>query len=290
MDLGRVGIWSIGLRAEEPVATGAAAEAAAELEELGFGAIWLGASPGVDHAAPLLNATTRIVVATGILSIWEHDPAGVAAQHDTVTAEHPGRFLLGLGVSHAVLVRERYHRPLTAMRAFLDGLDAAPTPVPREQRALAALGPRMLETSRDRAAGAHPYLVTPEHTRRAREILGPDRLLAPEVKVIIDDDPERARSVARRHVGRYLELPNYSGSLRRLGYTEADLGDGGSDELVRALVAWGDADTIRDRVAAHHDAGADHVCVQIITDDRAELPRRQWRELAAILGLKGADS
>jgi probable F420-dependent oxidoreductase len=290
MDLGRVGIWSIGLRAEEPVGTGAAAEAAAELEELGYGALWLGANPGVDHAAPLLNATTRIVVATGILSIWEHDPAGVAAQHDTVTAEHPGRFLLGLGVSHSVLVRERYNRPLAAMRAFLDGLDAAPTPVPREQRALAALGPRMLETSRDRSAGAHPYLVTPEHTRRAREILGSDRLLAPEVKVIIDDDPERARAVARRHVARYLELPNYSNSLRRLGYTDADLRDGGSDELVRALVAWGDAGTIRDRVAAHHAAGADHVCAQIITDDRGELPRRQWRELAGILGLKGADS
>ena len=283
MDLGRIGIWSIGLRAEEPVASGEAAEAAAELEELGYGAIWLGASPRVDHAAPLLNGTSRIVVATGILSIWEHDPADVAAQHDAVTAAHPGRFLLGLGVSHAILVQDRYERPLSVMLAFLDGLDAAPTPVPREQRVLAALGPRMLAASRDRAAGAHPYMVTPEHTKQAREILGPDRLLAPEAKVIIDDDHERALAVARRHVARYLELPNYVNSLRRLGYGDADFAGGGSDDLVRALVAWGDPDTIRARVTAHHDAGADHVCVQIITDDRAELPRQQWRDLAVIL-------
>jgi probable F420-dependent oxidoreductase len=289
MNLGRVGIWDAGLRMEENVAGGAAAETAAELEELGYGAIWLGFSPGVQHAVPLLKATSRIVVATGILSIWDYEPAEVAARHAAVTAEHPGRFLLGLGVSHQALVQERYKRPLAAMRAFLDGLDAAETPVPATERVLAALGPRMLELARDRAAGAHPYLVTPEHTRRARQALGPDRLLAPEVKVVIDADPDRADpdralGVARRHVARYLELPNYANNLRRLGYTDADLAEGGSDELIASVVAWG-ADTIRERVAAHEEAGADHICVQVITDDRTDMPRQEWRELAAILGL-----
>jgi probable F420-dependent oxidoreductase len=176
------------------------------------------------------------------------------------------------------------------MRTFLDGLDAAPTPVPAAQRVLAALGPRMLELSRDRAAGAHPYMVTPEHTRRAREILGQDRLLAPEVKVILEPDPDRAYDIARGHVGFYLAAPNYANSLRRLGYTEDDMRDGGSPELVREFVAWGDMETIQNRVAAHFDAGADHVCVQVITEDRSDLPRQAWRDLAAALGLKGARS
>lgn len=285
MDLGRVGIWDIGLRMEENVAGGAAAAAAAELEELGYGTIWLGLSPGVEHAVPLLKATSRIVVATGILSIWDYEPAEVAARHAAVTAEHPERFLLGLGVSHEVLVKERYKRPLAAMQAFLDGLDVAAPPVPATQRVLAALGPRMLETARDRAAGAHPYLVTPEHTRRARQLLGPDRLLAPEVKVVLDSDPGRALAIARGHVSRYLELPNYANNMRRLGYTDADLAQGGSDELITSVVAWQGAEAIKERVAAHEEAGADHVCVQVVTDDRAEMPRREWRELAAILEL-----
>jgi probable F420-dependent oxidoreductase len=286
MDLGRVGIWDAGMRMDDNVASGAAQEAAAELEELGFGAIWLGFSPGVAHAAPLLKATSRIVVATGILSIWDYEPAEVAAQHAAVTAEHPERFLLGLGVSHEAIVKERYQRPLAAMRVFLDGLDGAPAPVPATQRVLAALGPRMLATARDRAGGAHPYMVTPEHTRRAREILGPDRLLAPEVKVVLEPDPARAREIARGHVAFYLPLPNYANNLRRLGYTDADLADGGSGRLVADIVAQ-DADTIRQRVAAHHEAGADHVCVQVVSAERGVMPREQWRELAAILGLSG---
>jgi probable F420-dependent oxidoreductase len=290
MDLGRIGIWNIGLRMEDNIAGGAAADAAAELEGLGFGAVWLGFSPGVEHAVPLLKATSRLVVATGILSIWDYEPGEVAAQHAAVTAEHPERFLLGLGVSHEAVVKERYRRPLAAMQIFLDGLDAASPPVPPAQRVLAALGPRMLETARDRAGGAHPYMVTPEHTRRARQLLGPDRLLAPEVKVVLDPDPERALDIARRHVGFYVALPNYTNNLRRLGFTDADFADGGSDELVSAMVAWEGADTIRERVAAHEEAGADHVCVQIVTDERAELPRREWRELAGILGLPGASA
>ena len=289
MNLGRVGIFSIGLRMEEHFVSGEAVAAAIELEELGFGALWLGFSPGVRHAAPLLTATSRIMVATAVLSIWDYEPAEVATERMAVAAEHPGRFLLGLGASHYYMAPDRYKRPLTAMRAFLDGLDAAPTPVPATERVLAALGPRMLETARDKAAGAIPYMVTPEHTRRARQILGPDRLLAPEVKVVIDNDPTRARDIARRHVAHYLELPNYANNLRRLGYTDDDLSGGGSDELIESLIAWGDADSIRDRVTAHLDAGADHVCIQAVTDDWTELPRDQWRELAAMLDLKGTE-
>lgn len=285
MDLGRVGIWNAAMRMEENVESGAAAETAAELEELGYGAIWLGMSPGVEHAAPLLAATSRIVVATGILSIWDYAPEEVAARHAAVTAEHPERFLLGLGVSHEALVKERYQRPLAAMQAFLDGLDRAAPSVPTTQRVLAALGPRMLATARERAAGAHPYMVTPEHTRRARQLLGPDRLLAPEVKVVIDPDPNRALGIARRHVAMYLALPNYANNLRRLGYTDADMAEGGSAELISSVVAWQGTDAIKERVAAHEEAGADHVCVQVLTDDRGVLPRSQWRELAAILGL-----
>jgi probable F420-dependent oxidoreductase len=286
MDLGRVGIYTCELHADEHLASGAAAAAAAELEELGYGAIWLGVRPGVEHAAPLLAATSRIVVATSIVSIWDYEPAEVAATYTSLMGEHPGRFLLGLGVSHAILYPDRYRRPVTAMQEFLDGLDAAPTLVPTPQRVLAALGPRMLETSRDRAAGAHPYLVTPEHTRRAREILGPDRMLAPEVKVVIEDDPARARALARQHLELYLSLPNNTNNLRWLGFTEEDLSNGGSDHLVESVFAFGDAGAICERVAAHHAAGADHVGVQIITAEGSDLPRREWRDLAAMLSLQ----
>jgi probable F420-dependent oxidoreductase len=189
MDLGQIGIWNSGLRDEDPRAAGEIREAAAELEELGYDAIWLGASPGVRHAAPLLEATELIVVATGILNIWEYEPADVAERQAVLADEHPGRFLLGLGASHAALVKG-YRKPYSMMVEFLDRLDAAGSA--KEDRVLAALGPRMLALSRDRAAGAHPYLITPEHTAKAREILGPDSLLAPEVKVVLDTDPDRA--------------------------------------------------------------------------------------------------
>jgi probable F420-dependent oxidoreductase len=280
VDVGRVGIWSIGLRNDDPSAAGEIREAVSELEELGYGAVWLGGSPGVHHAVPLLEATSRIVVATGILNIWEYDPADVAERQNAVSAAHPNRFLLGLGASHPGLAKG-YHKPYSAMVEYLDRLDAAV--VPPAERVLAALGPRMLQLARDRAAGAHPYLVTPEHTATAREILGPDPLLAPEVKVVLETDPDRARAVARRHLGFYMELPNYTRNLLRLGFTEEDFADGGSDRLVDATVAWGDPEAIRRRVAAHHDAGADHAALQVLTDDRSVLPRAQWRELAAAL-------
>jgi probable F420-dependent oxidoreductase len=283
MDLGPIGIWNSGLRDEDPHATGEIREAAAELEELGYGAIWLGGSPGVRRALPILAATERIVVATGILNIWEHDPADVAEQQAAVAAEHPGRFLLGLGASHSALVKD-YSKPYSTMVEFIDRLDAAGSA--KSDRVLAALGPRMLALSRDRAAGAHPYLITPEHTATAREILGPDPLLAPEVKVVLETDRELARAAARDHLALYLTMPNYTGNLRRLGFTDDDFRDGGSDRLIDATFAWGDLKVIRERVAAHREAGADQVVLQVVTAERVSLPRPQWRELADGLELR----
>jgi probable F420-dependent oxidoreductase len=283
MDLGRVGVWSIGLRSENPDVAGEIRDAAAELEGLGYGTIWLGGSPGVGHAVPLLAATSRIVVATGILSIWDYEAAEVAARQAELAAEYPGRFLLGLGASHAALAKA-YRKPYSAMVDYLDRLDAAGSGQP--DRVLAALGPRMLALSRDRAAGAHPYLVNPEHTALARETLGAGPLLAPEVKVVLDTDLTRARATARAHLAGYLRMPNYLNNLLRLGFSEEDFGDGGSARLVDAVFALGDVGAARRRVAAHQDAGADHVVVQVITGGRHDLPRSQWRELAGGLDLK----
>jgi probable F420-dependent oxidoreductase len=177
----------------------------------------------------------------------------------------------------------RYHQPLAAMAGYLDALDTAEPPVPVEARVLAALGPKMLGLARDRAAGAHPYLTTPEHTQRAREILGGDRLLAPEQRVVLETDPATAREVGHQHLAIYLQLPNYTNNLRRLGFTDNDLAGAGSDRLVDTLVAWGDEDTIARRVREHHDAGADHVCIQVLTGDRNAFPREGWRRLAPAL-------
>jgi probable F420-dependent oxidoreductase len=279
--VGPYGVWSMGLRSEDPSRRGELAEAAAELEELGFGAVWLGGSSGVRHAVPLIEATSHLVVATGIQSIWDYEAAGTAVRFDDLEKARPGRFLLGLGVSHPKLT-DRYRRPYSAMVAYLDALDAAGVPAGR--RVLAALGPKMLELSRDRAAGSHPYLVTPEHTAMAREILGRAPLLAPETKVVLDTDPDTARATARRGLAFYLGLPNYTNALRRFGFTEDDFADGGSDRLVDALFAWGDDDRIRERMAAFRAAGADHVAVQVIHDgSRESLPRTAWRRLAELL-------
>ncbi len=280
--VGRYGLWSIGLRSEDPARRGEIAEAAAEIEELGYGAVWLGGSPGAEHAEPLLGATTRLTVATGIQSIWDYEAQDAARRFAGVEAAHPGRFVLGLGVSHAK-VTDQYRRPYSAMVGYLDALDAAGVPAGR--RVLAALGPKMLELSRDRAAGSHPYLVTPEHTAQARDILGDGPLLAPELKVVLEADPERARAKARAYLSFYLELPNYTDNWLRLGFTEDDLADGGSDRLVDAVVAWGDDDRIRTAVDAFHAAGADHVALQVLSDDPQEdLPREEWRRLARLLG------
>jgi probable F420-dependent oxidoreductase len=226
-------------------------------------------------------------VATGILNIWMHEPQEVAVEHARLEREHGGRFLLGLGIGHAPAVNAKqpglYRRPYSKMRSYLDELDAAQPPVPADERILAALKPRMLELSRERSIGAHPYFVPVEHTATAREHLGPDAVLAPEQAVVLETDPELARERARSHMGRYLELPNYTGNLLELGFDESDIAGGGSDRLVDAIVAWGDETAIADRVRAHHEAGADHVCLQVVGVPQGELPLGEWRALATAL-------
>ncbi|MET9156464.1 LLM class F420-dependent oxidoreductase [Streptomyces parvulus] len=278
--VGRYGVWSVQLRADDPSGAGERAEAAAELEQLGYGALWLGGNTSAAHAAPLIAATSRLVVGTSIQSIWEHEVAETAASFAELEVAHPGRFVLGLGVSHGPRVKE-YSRPYSTMVDYLDGLDRAG--MRSGHRVLAALGPKMLDLSRDRAAGAIPYLVTPEHTAQARERLGAAPLLAPEFKVVLDSDPARARATARAYLGRYLALPNYTKNFLNLGFTDADVADGGSDRLIDAVFAWGDDDTVRTRIDAFLGAGADHVALQVVEDDMSRAPREGWRRLASLL-------
>jgi probable F420-dependent oxidoreductase len=288
VQLGRVGIWSSRFWAHRE----AAQDAARELERLGYGAVWF--NNGADAfglARDLLGATSRIVVASGILNIWTHRAQDVAAGHAALAQTFPHRFLLGLGVSHAPQVDRdqagRYSHPYERMVAYLDALDTAQPPVPADERVLAALGPRMLALARERSAGAHPYLVTVEHTRSARQVLGDGPLLAPEQAVVLESRPSRARGIARAYLALYLQLPNYTNNLLRHGFTPEDLAGGGSDHLVDALVAWGSVDAIRERVADHLRAGADHVCLQALTEDPATLPLDEWRALAALADIFG---
>jgi probable F420-dependent oxidoreductase len=280
--LNGTGVWSPELRYGDAARV---TELAAELESLGFSALWVpdvggDLFPALDR---LLAATSTVTIATGILNVWMHDATDTASWwtglHDDATRR---RVLLGLGASHAALIGETWRRPLSVVRDYLDALDGADA-VPPASRCLAALGPKMLELARDRTAGAHPYLATPDHTARAREILGPDALLAPEQGVILDADVARAREVARRNVQGYAQLSNYANNWRRSGFTDDDI-EQVSDRLVDALIVCGDIDTIAARVAAHRDAGADHVCIQVISEDpRAPVPAATWRELAAAL-------
>jgi probable F420-dependent oxidoreductase len=289
VELGRVGIWSAELRYGD---AGAAHDAAAELESLGYGALWVPGGVGgevFDDCENLLGATERVPVATGILNLWMHSIQETCDGHARVTAAYPDRFLLGIGVSHDALVDAtepgRYAKPLAVTREFLDEIDAATPAVPVRERVLAALGPKMLELSRDRSAGAHPYLVPPEHTAFARDILGKDSLLAPEQHVVLETDPEKARATARASLAIYMTLPNYVNNWRRFGFTDADVEGAGSDRLIDAIVAWGDEAAIAERVQEHFDAGADHVCVQVASEFRTEMPLDMWRRLgAALLG------
>jgi probable F420-dependent oxidoreductase len=281
---GRLGIWSPALRATTPEQRLELTDAVTELEDLGYGTVWSGGNPSLDDVAPLLEATSRIKVATGILSIWEHSAEAVAAQAARFETEYPGRFVLGLGVSHDALA-PAYARPYSAMADYLNALDASPAPVPADRRVLAALGPKMLKLASDRAAGAHPYLVTPEHTAQAREALGPDAFLAPELTVVLDPDLDRARTVARTMLAFYLTLPNYTNNLLRLGFTEADFEGDGSDRLLDALFALGDADRVRAKAEEFYAAGADHLALQALppADRHSALPRAEWRALAKAL-------
>jgi probable F420-dependent oxidoreductase len=278
------GIWAFQLR------YGVAdqiADAAAELDELGYSALWIPDVGGevFDSVERLMASTRRAYVATGILNLWMHSPEESAAHHARLTAAHGDRFLMGIGVSHQLLIDSeeagRYRRPLSAMRTFLDGLDAADQPVDRSHRVLAALGPKMLELARTRAAGAHPYNVTVEHTAQARAALGPDAVVAPEMAVALTTDADRARTLGRRHLEHYLLLENYTNNLRRLGFGDDDFAAGGSDRLIDALVAWGDEDTIAKRVQEHRDAGADHVAIQALVEEG--FPSQTWRALAPAL-------
>ncbi|MGE0217250.1 LLM class F420-dependent oxidoreductase [Mycolicibacterium sp.] len=285
MEVAGVGVWSSQLRYGDPAE---AREAAAELEELGFTALWVpdAGGPLFDSVRGLLTATRRTVIATGILNLWMHDPNRVAAEYTELTARHGARFLMGIGVSHAPLLDSgdlhRYRRPLGAMRSFLDALDQAVSPVPVEERILAALGPNMLELAAARSRGVHTCFVTPEHTHHAREVLGPRPLLAPEQTVLLTDSRAAARDVGDDWLRATVALPNYANNLRRTGFTDEDLA-GLSDRLFDSVIAWGDEDAVAHRVAEHFSTGADHVCVQVLTADPTEFPREQWRRLAAAL-------
>ncbi|MDO8389781.1 MAG: LLM class F420-dependent oxidoreductase [Actinomycetota bacterium] len=295
VNIGRVGIWYGGIDA---LPTPEARRAAQLLEELGYGALWVAEAVGRDpfvSSAVLLAATERIALATGIANIYARDPMTMAAAQRTLAEAFPGRFLLGLGVSHAHLVsnvrKHDYSKPYSYMVEYLQRMDESLFMAIKADddggRVLAALGPKMLQLSASAANGAHPYFTTPEHTAIARATMGADALLAPEQMVVLNTDPTEARRIARAGMAVYLRAPNYTNNLKRIGFADSDLADGGSDRLVDAIVAWGDEQQIADRVAQHHAAGADHVCVQVLQDglDGLAMPETQWRRLApALLG------
>ena len=287
MELGSRGVWFFTDRLTAP----AAAAFARRVEELGYAALWLPEAIGRDpfaHSAWLLANTERLVLATGIANIYARDPNAMAAAQKTLSEQSGDRFLLGLGVSHAPMVEglrgHSYGKPVATMRDYLTRMDAAPYGAveaeARPPRVIAALGPRMLELARETCTGAHPYLVPPEHTARAREILGPDAWLCTEQKVLLDSDPSRARATARQAAALYLGLPNYRNNLKRLGYGEPEFENGGSDRLIDAIVAWGDEKALETRVQAHLDAGASHVCVQPLDPQGRPVPDE--RALAAL--------
>ena len=292
IDIGRFGIWT-GALDGQPSSRGR--EVVQEIEALGYGALWIPEATGRDPfvASSLwLTATSTLTVATGIANVYARDAMATAAAQKTLAEASGGRFLLGLGVSSPALVEKvrghDYGKPYSYMAAYLDAMDAAPFnavgPADPPPRVLAALGPRMLALSASRAAGAHPYLQTPDHTSTAREVLGPDALLAPEQMVVLETDPATARAIGRATVGFYLRAPGYLANLRRLGFGDEDWADprAASDRLVDAVVAWGDVDSVTRRLREHHDAGADHVAVQVLKGDR-QLPLAEWRLLADAL-------
>jgi probable F420-dependent oxidoreductase len=290
LSLKRIGIWT---GAFEPQPARKVQETVAELEELGYGAVWFSEAFGREtftQAALLLAGSTRIVVANGIANIYGRDPFTMASGQKTLSEAYPSRYLLGLGVSHVPLVEQlrqhKYAKPIETMRAYLDAMDAAPyasVPPAATSRVLAALGPRMLELAAKRSDGAHSYNVPPEHTAQAREVMGAGPLLCVEQAVVLETDATKARQIARGFLNVYLGLPNYTNNFLRLGFTEEDIKDGGTDHLIDAIVAWGDAKAIQSRVQAHQAAGADHVCIQALSADTRALPLREWRELAGAL-------
>jgi probable F420-dependent oxidoreductase len=271
MPLGRVGVWR---RHQDGL------DGAEEIEALGFGGLWVGGSPSLDQVRPFLQRTSSMTVATGILNVWQHRPADVAQQCGELEQDFPGRFLLGIGIGHREATAE-YRSPLATMRAFFDGLDAGRPPVPPDRRLAAALGPRMLELAAQRSLGTHTYFTVPEHTRFAREAVGPGALVAPELAVVVESDPDAARAMARPYAARYLRLSNYARNLMRFGFTEADVADDGSDRLIDAVIPHGSAEEIAEAVRAHLEAGADHVALQPLGHGGA--PVADYRALARAL-------
>lgn len=264
-----------------------AAAAAAEVEKLGFDGLWIsaGAAEGFEEQAEaILAATGDLQVATSVISIWVHGAAETAATWARLRSRFGPRLLAGVGVSHEAVVNQAgqlYSKPVGLMREYLDQLDAAPQPIPPGERVIGALGPRMLELAAARSAGAHPFLVPPEHTRQARAILGPDRLLVPNLKVVLEADPRRARSVALESMALHVTLANYLNNLRRYGFTDADFENGGSDRLIEAVVICGDEDKVLAAAQSHLDAGANQVALEVFTEDNSRLPLDEWRRLAA---------
>ena len=281
-----LGVWNF----TDSVSLVEAEEFAGRIEQLGYSALWLPDTVGRDpfaHIAHLARNTSTLVFATGIASIFNRHPGAMKQAANTLAEQTDGRFVLGLGVSHAPMVagvrKLDYSKPLTQMRAYLAAMDespySAPTPTTPPTRLLAALGPRMIELARDAADGAHPYWTTPEHTAQTREILGPDKLLCVEQKVVLSTDPSIARELAKQAIGAYGALPNYRNNWKRLGYSDDDI-DGGENRFIDAVVAWGDADAIRVRLDAHYDAGATHVCIQPLSPDG--FGRVDWSCLEAL--------
>ena len=278
-DLGGLGVWSW----LDHLSAGEAAQFANQLEEWGYGALWIPEAVGRDPFSLLgylAAKTDRIVLATGIANIYARDPMTMRAVQETLAEASNGRFLMGLGVSHAHLVagvrKHEYGKPVSTMRAYLERMEKAiymgkqpaePAPI-----VLAALRQNMLRLSLEKTQGSHPYFVPPEHTARAREILGPDGWLCPEQMVLRETDPEKARAIARKNIQVYIGLPNYQNNLKWIGFEDADFEDGGSDRLVDAIVAWGDDKLIADRIQAHRDAGANHVCIQAFRADEKPGP------------------
>ncbi|HEY1276570.1 MAG TPA: TIGR03620 family F420-dependent LLM class oxidoreductase [Thermoleophilaceae bacterium] len=259
MDLGQVGIWRRWRDGTDDLR---------EIESLGFRALWVGGSPSPEQMRPFLEESTTLTVASGVVNVWRHDATEVAEGHRRLRSEFGDRFLLGIGIGHPEATSE-YKKPLTKMREYLDALDAADPPVARDERLLAALGPKMLDLSAERSLGTHPYFTTAEHTRFARERVGDGPLVAPEVAVVLESDPEAARATAREFAATYLGLTNYTSALLRVGLTESDIADGGSDRLIDTVIPHGSAKEIAEAVRKHLDAGADHVSLQVLGGDRA---------------------
>jgi probable F420-dependent oxidoreductase len=276
MDLGRLGTWTTYRRIGEHQA----GEAASLVEELGYTVFWLGGSPRLPSVRPLLEATEKLVVATSIVNIWAYDPAELAAEYAALERDFPGRLLVGIGTGHPEATSD-YTKPLSAMRTFLDGLDGAETPIPRDRRCIAALAPKMLELSAERSLGTIPYFVPVEHTRAARSQLGHGPLVAPEVAVVVDSDAGRARAAAREYARIYLALTNYTSVLLRFGFSEGDIAGEGSDRLIDSVVPHGTADELAGFTRAHFDAGADHVVLQVAGEPG--IPRQGWTALAEAL-------